>query len=485
MRPPAAELFPVEKLVQVMIETPVPRIAERTVALLNKGVSEDEIFRAATLICAELEPTPGDLLNYSLALHAPLAIQARKQLLPYLSPSDRKIAVVQAVAESNDCARKLQPSSALPATVAGSEQSHLEALREALVSGDIEKARIYCQSLFQQWPAERLWARLAGLAMEGLYEHALIAVGHFLRARDDFDRLENQALAAWVSAQLTRPVEVFRDQGWFLSLNARERLPLDLLASAPSSRQKWLPSEQVRQALLDGTPLTDEERVSKGLTPSLHLCLQKKRMDPVVENLRQLLCWGISLRCLSDAASLAAADLMIQGKGEWDIVWVHAATTFHALRRVVPLLDENEALLSTILGTLWVSGFHLGFGQGSLKPRMPEANGSTSDPREILADLEDAMEVRDSASATELATAYLRGGAPPTDLKRLLARKAACNHSAHIVKYTQAELEEYERSTTPDRWLHLVAAARYQARWVAQRDPFYLQAVEVLGRRRD
>jgi hypothetical protein len=106
----------------------------------------------------------------------------------------------------------------------------------------------------------------------------------------------------------------------------------------------------------------------------------------------------------------------------------------------------------------------------------------TSEPAQLLRDLEDAIRTKDQARASALVQRYGEAGAPAAPVFALYRRYVISEDgSLHGEKFFRTVAEEFESGRAPFRWRQLVAMARYSASMYGEASPGYDEALKLLG----
>ena len=454
------------------------RIVERALELL-KECSQPALLQGAALeVSLRQPPSSGNPEDFAMGMHSPLSIHARYLLAEKGNAKTQAIAAVQSAAEANLVASRLKsPADVEPVSTAGHRVSR-QHVRNAIRKGDAGSAAQLTLTVDNQeggWEAPMLLSRLA---TEGLLEHSLIGTRHLSRALAFLGWNRSGTFFPWVATWLAAVHDMFSKQECFSGLGVLSKVPgLEWKSFRPRASETRI-RRDLTGILLSGVPRPAHERVGQGIAPSLHDTINRNLLNGPWNLLGPRLEQGIPTRVMWEAAGLAATRMLFDGPSELDIIWVHALTTLQALRWSVSLLDDEEATEFCLVGAAWVALYHLAFGNApmefSAKPRQTLPSVS----REKI---ESWLEAGDAETAGDAILSYGTQGNPSAGLISTLARLASTCQDSHIVKYTQAQIEAFQASTAPERWLHLAAAGKYLARGLKSRDSVYMEASERLG----
>ena len=199
---------------------------------------------------------------------------------------------------------------------------------------------------------------------------------------------------------------------------------------------------------------------------------------------------GASADTVLSALSLAACDMYLQvdpvPHEDFDAVSrevapIHLATTLNVLRSSLHRMSPRTAALAVLMG-----GCLLERGPSILNPEFefvpfvpsrayPYAEDIASlmdqSPSELLKTLDEALFAHDVRTTTAAVAAFEHKGGDAEELIAALVRVACTDDGTlmHNVKHLHSCLGEFRASQHPDRWLFLVAAAKWVS-WYAGKD---------------
>ncbi len=400
------------------LATPLPELPTQVHAALAQGMTAPQAW---ALCCALLGPDTPIVPLDSFALHAPLELMARWQLLPLLDRTDRPLALLQMVytavqaAQARQAEALRQPEQAVPLPAA-STRAHADphaALAAALDAGDVALATQLALQLLRP-PADAtgptadtaaLCLHLARVVRNRMGASAHAPIGVQLLAR-----LHTTAPA---DALLARPMLV--------PLLAE-------LARQPERRVSW--------------PDTFATQTAPGTPPLLALLARQTRVpEPAHQGIwpmvNQTLADGAHLAWLpgSDKAGAQALPIACRAAA-WSMLqeplddarygWTHALTlpqAWWALAQV-PEATELDVRTAARLATLHLAAMRRVIGQTPLSLQPP----------------------------------------PPAQTFEACARQASIRADAHAVKYVLACIDAAQASPA-DAPLYKAAATRLCQHW--------------------
>lgn len=203
---------------------------------------------------------------------------------------------------------------------------------------------------------------------------------------------------------------------------------------------------------------------------------------------------GFSAASINDAVALAANKLLLNDPGRakadgfkplgsvhGDSVGLHASDAANAWRNIAGVGNDRTAVASLIVGAYHTAGQH----GGQLKEPFHAAareKVTTTDPKALLQQTEDAIRAGNQAVAAAVAEKYGAAGHLARGLLDVLVRYGTSEDGAlHAEKYYRTATEEFALTRPAFRWRQLVALARVTASEFGRPAPGYAEARRLLG----
>jgi hypothetical protein len=352
-----------------------------------------------------------------------------------------------------------------------------EHLREVTRTGDIEKA-------------DRTFASIAKGPVGEAFNHLQFEV------QDEVD-VHRTVLAwrAWDSLELV-------GQEWAHCLL---RQSIRYCASTENRmKEKGYPRSPVRTVL---PKLLDQYNLlSKGVGQKvgddswmrqLATTIFRGNREQAADAAAQAIAEGFAPESVAEAMSLAANMLVLHDPGRperWsnkekpagschgDSVGVHASDAANAWRNICRVSNPRNVIASLIVGS-----YHTG-GQSELSNKQPYpfaehlAEVKTSDQRELLGEMDTAIQAKDQLRTAALVARYGQLGYEPRKVFDLLLKYATSQDGAlHAEKYYHTVTAEFASMRPAFRWGQLVALGRVTASEYGYRSPGFDEAKKLLN----
>lgn len=217
---------------------------------------------------------------------------------------------------------------------------------------------------------------------------------------------------------------------------------------------------------------------------------REKAADAVAAALAE----GFSPAAISEAMALAANQLLLcdpgrpqangrkqKGSVHGDSVGLHASDAANAWRNIAKVSNHRNTVASLIVGAYHTAGQN----GGQLKEPYHTAELekiTTTDPKSLLRQTEEAIKAGNQAQAAALAQKYGEAGHPERQLLDVLLHYGVSEDGAlHAEKYYRTATEEFSLMRKTFRWRQLTALARVTASEYGVTAPGYAEAKQLLG----
>jgi hypothetical protein len=203
---------------------------------------------------------------------------------------------------------------------------------------------------------------------------------------------------------------------------------------------------------------------------------------------------GIAPDAIGEALSLAANRLVLHDPGRreardgkplgsvhGDSVGVHASDSANAWRNIARVSNARNTAASLIVGAFHTAGQSGRLNSEAYPLREHLAQVSTSNPAELLRELDTAVRAQDQFRACAVATRYAEVGGESRPMFDLLLGFATSEDGAlHAEKYYRTVSEEFVTTRPAFRWRQLAALARVTASEFGRPAAGFAQAKELL-----
>jgi hypothetical protein len=202
---------------------------------------------------------------------------------------------------------------------------------------------------------------------------------------------------------------------------------------------------------------------------------------------------GISPDAVHEAIAVASNQLVLRdedARAHGATVGVHACDTVNALRNIGRASEPRNAFAGAILAAYYTAsdgdhsrGNRRRFLQWEPYPRQDAREQvKSSDPEQLLRDLDDAIRQKSQPRAAALVHRYGELDAPAAPVFSLLRTFVISeNGSKHGEKFFGTVTEEFGRARACFRWRQLVGMARYAASMFGEPTPGQPEAKRLLG----
>jgi hypothetical protein len=474
-RPAALTFGPLEPLVGLLQDTPLPKLMPALVEKLKTGTDLKTLTAAAALANARTFGGNDYVGFHTFMALAPAYEMARelpkeRQALPVLKVLYRNTSRIHAFG-----GRAKEMLHAVAAAELPKGKSGGEVLQAATRTGKYEDAESTFAAMAKGPPGEafnhlqfsvedevdvhrvvlawRAWDTLSFTGKE--HAHTLLRQSVRYCVHHEQNRLNR----GHPESEIRRVLPKLLDQHKLLAKPLGQR----------SAEDSWV--EQLAQQIFAGSRAQAAEAVAAALAE------------------------GFSPQAVGDAISLAANLLVLHDPGRkqyttpekpagsvhGDSVGVHASDAANAWRNIARVTDHRNTVASLIVGA-----FHTAGQSGWVtKEPWPYAEQlekiKTKDCHELLSQTEEAIKAKDQARAAALVHRYGELNFAPRCMFNVLLRFGTSEDGAlHAEKYYRTVSEEFASSRPAFRWRQLVALARVTASEYGRPAPGYEEACRLL-----
>jgi hypothetical protein len=459
-----------EPLVALMQETPIAKLQPLLVNTVKEGKADLKQLVAAAAL-ANARTFGGDdyigfhtMFAFMPALAISKDLPAERRMLPILKALYRNTNRIHEFGGRAKEVLKPVEAAAIPDGKPGGE-----ALRDAIRGNRLKSA-------------EASLATLCRTSVENAYEHVQTA----LHDSAEVHRV-NMVYRAWglldivgadhAHTMLRQSLHYFqasensKNRDHFSG--ARALLPklmdqYDLCCKAPGAKtpdDDWV--EKTSVALFAATPERAAEIAAAALSE------------------------GIAADGVQEAIALAANQMVLRDENKQahgSTNGVHCCDAVNAWRNIARVSSAKNAAAATVL-----AAYHFAFDRDNPKrnkfqewlpyPRQEARDAvKTSDPAELLRELDAAVKAKDQARAAAVTARYGEAGGAPGEVFALFRGYVISeNGSLHGEKYFQTVKEEFGVTRARFRWRQLIGMARYAASMYGDPTPGYAEAVQLLG----
>ena len=457
-----------EELVQWLRQVDPEDLPAQTLALLDDGVSMDDLWAVGALTASRYVSNQArNLLGF--VSHAMIGCEDARQSAAGQPQDVQRLMLVQALSQ---VAVDLRDPCFAPyelMDVWGIEEATVDEgvrqLRQDVRFGEWMRADHRIVGLERTMSRQELVDLVLDIGLEGIVtdDHTLITPALSLDMMDLTGWDEGfSMLRGTLRYSCTFP----RDLAPYAKATALAE-KYDLLGGLPGTSFDPTHVERLRTTILAADPQDRPELVAVALANE-----------------------SASAETVLSALSLAACDMYLQvdpvPQEDYDAVSrevapIHLATTLNVLRSSLHRMSPRTAALAVLMG-----GCLLERGPSILNPDFefipfkpsrayPYAEdvaclaGRPLD--ELLKTLDEALFAHDVRTTTAAVVAFEQGGGDAEELIAALVRVACTDDGTlmHNVKHLHSCLGEFRASQHPDRWLFLVAAAKWVS-WYAGKD---------------
>jgi hypothetical protein len=453
-----------EPLVSLMEETPLAKLQPMLVNRFREGTTLKDLVAAAALANARVfggEDYIGFHSMFALKPAYQIAqdLPEERRLLPVLKALYRNTERIQAFGgRAKEVLRPVEPAG----TGAG------EAVRDDIRGKDLKSAEAK-YAAFRQDPA-------------ALLNQAQPA----LRDSTEVHRV-NMLYRAWGLLDLVgvEHAHTLLRQSLHYFANAEKNQNM-VQFSGPRS---VVPKLVDQYKLLDrtfGTKTFDDARLE-----ALSVELFQAAPERAAEIAAALLAEGTSPHAIHEAIGLAANQLVLRDENKQAhgaTVGVHACDAVNAWKHIGRASDAKNAARAVVM-----AAWNFAFDRDNPKRNKmaeweayPRADArervKSSDPAELLRELDGAIRAKDQALATAVTQRYGSLGAPEAPVFALFRGYVVSqNGSLHGEKYFGTVTEEFKAARAPFRWRQLVAMSRFAASMYGEPTPGYEESTRLLG----
>ena len=204
-----------------------------------------------------------------------------------------------------------------------------------------------------------------------------------------------------------------------------------------------------------------------------------------------LLAEGMSPEGIHEAVALAANQLVLRDENKQAhgaTAGVHCCDAVNAWKHIGRVSDAKNAASAAIVAAYTFANDRENpkrnkFQEWEAYPRKDAREAvKTSDPEQLLKELDDAIRAKDQARASAVVQRYSESGAPAAPVFSIFRNYVLSQHgSLHGEKFFGTVTEEFAAMRAPFKWRQLVAMARYAASMYGEASPGYDEAVKLLG----
>jgi hypothetical protein len=470
-----------EPLVALMQETPVAKLQPMLVDRLRNGMELSQLVAAAALANARTfggEDYVG--FHTMMALH-PAYMMAKelpkeRQPLPVLKVLYRNSNRIQETGgPQHEVLRPVKPANK------ASEQISGEGLRAIARSNDPNKmarAEALFASLTQE-SADQAYNELLTLVEDGAEVHRVVL-----------------AYRAWDMLNLVgkeHAQTMLRQSVHYCVKNENSNQ-----ASYYSSLRTLLP-KLLDQYRLVSRPL-GAKKAEDGWVEKMSETFFRSNPEQAADAAAAALAEGMSPSAIGEAICLAANQLVLRDNGRprqdapnkpvgsvhGDGIGVHASDSANAWRNIALISNARNTAASLILGAFQVARDRGDRGGDFLHwqayPREDaRAKVTSSDPAELLKEVDGAIRNKDQARACAIVAKYGDLGQPARPMFNVMLRYATSEDGAlHAEKYYRTVSDEFAVTRPAFRWRQLIALARVTASEYGQPAPGFAEACELL-----
>ncbi len=391
------------------------------------------------------EPTEN---GSSFTMHAPLQLLARKRLLPFVKPDERRMARMQMVSL---CARY----QAQGPTIAPPQQlidlpnrwNAIDQLQSAITEGDVERADCLCVSMCRQFDYQVLLEAIVGKSIRTLAcaAHAHIGV-HNLTAMGAEGGDSSLKLIREMIRGFAQDTDVMIQDEFFdlveletggsnpeVDILSIESELGDAIDHLPRLRQK-LESLAIRNVVQVG----EEAQLLKDFLPRIPP-MSKEQLNQVLLNL----------------TLNTAVQSMLQENTEFSKYgWTHCLNLPQAAWSLSPIIPEDIQMPLVTLS--WVLGFRAALSQADFSYHFepPKVSGSFS-------------EALHSSPSDAASVAWHTAPEHRLDMVTEIATQASIRRDAHLVKYVRACIDGCWMNPQKAH-LYLAGAAYLTSLWMSE-----------------
>ncbi|HEX2747715.1 MAG TPA: hypothetical protein VHM91_06940 [Verrucomicrobiales bacterium] len=467
-----------ESLVCFMQETPVAKLQPALAAKLKEGIALDRMVAAAAL--ANARSFGGEdyigfhtIMALAPALHMSRTMPSEMAALPVFKVLYRNTNRIQEHGgRKNEVLHAVTPSP-LPAGADAAEE-----LKKLVKAKNMAGAEALFASLSGS-PEAMLTALLPSVEEDQEVHRTVLPYRAWdllpVVGREHAHTLLRQSLRYCLRAESWRSPEWEKSAQMLAKLLSDNHLPRKEQGTKPMDDAQV---EELARVIFATSPAEAATAVAKALADGF---------DPA----------GIG-----EAISLAANQLMLRDHGRTpgqeitgkpigsvhgDSIGVHASDSANAWRNLARVSDPRNTCACLIMGAWQASedrsnrgGDFLNWEALPMKRHVSEV--TTSDPAELLKQLEEAIRGNLQARACGLVHHYGTKGLPEKGVFDLLLKYAISEDGAlHAEKYFRTVSEEFQATRASLRWRHLAGLARVTASEYGRPAPGYAESRDVLG----
>ncbi|HEX7896491.1 MAG TPA: twin-arginine translocation signal domain-containing protein [Planctomycetota bacterium] len=453
-----------EPLVSLLQETPIAKLQPMLVNKLREGTTLKELTAAAAL--ANARTFGGE--DY-IGFHSMFAFKPAYQMAQDLPEERRALPVLKALYRNTERIHAFggRAKEVLrPVEASGSGDG--EAVRDDIRGKDLKSAEAK-YAAFRRDPAALLNQAQAAL-----------------RDSTEVHRV-NMVYRAWGLLDLVglEHAHTLLRQSLHYFAVAEKNQKMDHFNGPRTVLPKLIDQHKLFEKPL-GTKTFDDARLE-----AVSVELFQAAPERAAEIAAALLAEGTSPDAIHEAIGLAANQLVLRDENKQAhgaTVGVHACDAVNAWKHIGAASDAKNAAAAVVMAA-WNFAFDR---DNPARNKMkeweayPRADArervKSSDPAELLRELDGAIRAKDQALATAVAQRYGSLGAPESPVLALYRGFVVSqNGSLHGEKFFGTVSEEFARGRTPFRWRQLVAMARFAASMYGEPTPGYEEATRLLG----